>query len=356
MIARWMAREARDFPASTSLCLSWIVVFAAMTYHHLASGEPLTAFRWLILGFGGGEAFGDLTLNDLVRGQFWRLITCNFVHFSVLHLGLNLLSMYLLGALLESWYGPYQLVFLYGVTGGGGNLISALARLWLRSNREVHSAGASVAIMGLIGICAVAGWRSGTQDGRRIARLMLIFIVMTAALGAIFPRRIDNWGHGGGLVVGLACGLAHGWLSGRVGKPAAWGSGVLTGLVIAGSAAAQFAADRREGPARLERSLIRRSDSLSRASRELTWVRRPDAPRAHLVAASKWLDVLDEILDGPGRAEVAALRPLLAAALERPLSEAEHRERDDHLSRLLGRIRRKYEDDQGRLRRLRGSR
>lgn len=356
MIVRWLAREVREFPASTSLCLSWVVVFAAMTYHHLDSGEPLTAFRWLVMGFGGGESFGDLTLNDLARGQVWRLVTCNFIHFSAIHLGLNLLSMYLLGALIESWYGSDQLVFLYGVTGAGGNLLSALARLWLRSNRAVHSAGASVALMGLIGICAVAGWRSGTQEGRRIARLMFIFIVLTAALGAIFPRHIDNWGHGGGLVVGLAVGLAHRRLSARVGKPAAWGAGVLTILVIVASATAQFVADRREAPARLERTLVRRIDYLSRASRDLNGLRRPDPQRIQLIVASKWLDVLDQILDGPGRAEVGALRPLLAAAPDRPLSEAEHREREDHLSRLVGLIRRKYEDDQGRLRRLRASR
>ncbi len=38
---------------------------------------------------------------------------------------------------------------------------------------------------------------------------MLIFIVLTAVLGMIFPRFIDNWGHAGGLVVGSAIGLAH---------------------------------------------------------------------------------------------------------------------------------------------------
>jgi membrane associated rhomboid family serine protease len=353
MIARWLAREARDFPATLSLCVSWVVVFAAMTYYHLESGEPLSAFRWLGQGFGGGDTFGDLTLDDLARGQVWRLITCNFVHFSLVHIALNLMSMYVLGALVESWYGPHQLILVYGLTGGGGNLLSSLARLWLRSNREVHSAGASVAIMGLIGICAVAGWRSGTADGRRIARLMVIFTLMTAALGLFFPRNIDNWGHGGGLVVGLALGLAHHRLLARVGKPTAWGAGMLTILVFAASAAAQIAADRREGPARLGQSLVRRTDYLSRASRELHALSRRATERSHVLAASKWLDVLEPFLDGPGRAEIAALRPRLAAELERPPDEAERRDRDERVSRLLESIRRRYEDDQARLRRLR---
>jgi rhomboid protease GluP len=353
MIPRWLAREFRDYPATFCFCLAWVIIFFGMTYHHLASGAPLPASRWLFLGFGGGEPFGDLTLTNLSRGQIWRLITCNFIHYSLVHLGLNLLAMYQLGSLIESWYGSYQLVFIYGLTGGVGNLISALARHWARSNSEVHSAGGSVAIMGMVGLCAVAGWRSGNEDGRRLGRLMLIFIGLTAALGAFFPRFIDNWGHAGGLIVGLAIGFAHRSLCGRMGSPAAWGAGVLTGLVIAGSASAQFVAERREAPARLERSLVRRSSYLARATGELGWLRRPDPPRAHIVAASKWLEVLDELLDNTARADSRALRPLVAAALQRPLNADERREFDEHLTRLLRLMRERYEDDRRQLREMR---
>lgn len=356
MIARWLAREVREFPVTTGLWMSWVAVFVAMTANHLALGSPLSATRWLFLGFGGGEGFGDLTLRDLARGQVWRLVTCNFIHYSLIHLSLNLLAMYQIGSLLESWYGSPQLLFLYGLTGGAGNLVAASARSWIGSDREVHSAGGSVAIMGMVGLCAVAGWRASTPEGRRLGSLMLLFIGLTAALGAVFPRHIDNWGHAGGLVVGLAIGLAHRRLSARVGKPSAWGAGVLTALVIAGSAAAQFATERREGPARLERSLVRRSSYLTRAAGELNWLRRPDPPPGHLVAASKWLDVLDEILDSPARAEIDALRPIIHAERSRPLAENERRVLHDRLPRLLKLIRGRYEDDQRKLRKLRDRR
>ena len=62
------------------------------------------------------------------RGEYWRLITSTFVHFSLLHLGLNVLAMYQLGTMAESWFGRPQLIFIYGLTGGGGNLVSALLR------------------------------------------------------------------------------------------------------------------------------------------------------------------------------------------------------------------------------------
>jgi rhomboid protease GluP len=356
MILRWLAREVRDFPATSLFCLSWIIVFAAMTYEAVASGAPLPAARWLLLGFGGGDSFGDVSLGDLGRGQVWRLVTCNFVHYSLVHIGLNLLAMYQLGGLLESWYGSYQLIFIYGLTGGGGNLISALIRLWLRSNRDIHAAGGSVVIMGMIGLCAVAGWRSKAPDGRRLSRLMLVFIVLTAGLGALFPRYIDNWGHAGGLLVGTAVGLAHRRLSAAVGKPSAWGAGVVTGLVLVACGAAQFMTARREAPARLERSLVLRTNYLVRATQELNRLRRPDDAPLRLAIASRWLAVLEEILVGPARRDLQALRPLVDAAQTRPLNDDEQRRLDEHLTRLLDGMRRQYDEDRQRLRRLRGAR
>src|SRR5262249_23555899 len=134
---KWRAliRDVRDFPATLSFCLTWIVVFAALTYAHLAQGNPLPLFRWLLPGFGGGHRFGGLTLHELSQGQIWRLMTCNFVHYSLVHIVLNVLAMYQLGTLVESWYGPSQLVLIYGLTGGGGNLVSALIRSATGSGR-----------------------------------------------------------------------------------------------------------------------------------------------------------------------------------------------------------------------------
>jgi membrane associated rhomboid family serine protease len=356
MILRWLAREFREFPATSLFCTSWMIVLAAMSYEGFSSDTPPSAARWLILGFGGGEPFGDVSLGDLSRGQYWRLVTCNFVHYSLVHLSLNLLAMYQLGGLLETWYGPYQLIFIYGLTGGGGNLLSALIRLWLRSNPEVHSAGGSVVIMGMIGLCAVAGFRSKIPDGRRLSRLMLIFIVLTAGLGAIFPRHIDNWGHAGGLAVGAAIGLAHRGLVARVGKPAAWGSGVLTALIILGCAVAQFVAERRDGPARLERSLVVRSNYLARAAAELVRLRQPDDPPLRVALAWKWLGVLEGLLAGDARRDVQALRPLVAAEQTRPLSEDERRELNERLTRVLDAIQRRHDADRQQLLRLRSRR
>jgi hypothetical protein len=185
---------------------------------------------------------------------------------------------------------------------------------------------------------------------------MLLFIALTAGLGAIFPRFIDNWGHGCGLIVGAAIGLAHRRLSVAVGRPSAWGAGVLAGLFIAGCGAAQYAADRREAPARLERELTRRSDYLARATGELRLLRQPDCPKVHMIINLKWLDVLEPLLDGTDRPGIQGLRALIRTALARPLDEGERHDLDERLTRVLGAMRRRYEGDRRQLGRLRGRR
>jgi rhomboid protease GluP len=156
---RTAAREARDFPATFLFCASWIAVFAAMAFARHGAA-PTSFWQLAVQGLGEAHRFGDLTLRDLSNGEVWRLMTCNFVHYSLIHIGLNLFAFYILGTLLESWYGPWQLAAIYGITGVGGNLLSAAIRYALGGNPLVHSGGGSVVIMGLIGLCASAGWRS----------------------------------------------------------------------------------------------------------------------------------------------------------------------------------------------------
>ena len=247
-VLRTVVREIRDYPATALFCASWIVVFAAMVVVRYDSAAPPTFWRLAVLGVGEAHRFGDLTLRDLWNGEVWRLMTCNFVHYSLIHIGMNLFAFYILGTLLESWYGSWQLAAIYGVTGVGGNLISAVVRHSLGYNPLVHSGGGSVVIMGLIGLCATASWRS--RSTRDLSWQMVNALVITGALGIAFPRYIDNWGHAGGALVGLPFGLTHRRMLARRGRPAAWGMGLAAWLAIAASVAAQVRSDRQETPIR----------------------------------------------------------------------------------------------------------
>ncbi len=343
MTLRKLARQLRDYPATISICVIWIAIFAAMTYCELADRNPfLTPTRWLVLGFAGGSRFGDLTLTDLGQGQVWRLITCNFIHFSLIHLSLNLLAMYQLGSMIEEWYGSHHLILIYAVTGGGGNLVSAAIRYGIGTNPAVHSGGGSVVIMGLVGMCAVVGWRVRDRWGKSLSRLMTFFLVLTAVMGILLPGYIDNWGHAGGAIVGAPIGFADRRLLANRSKPSAWGLGVVAGLIMVSCGAAQYLEDARAAPARREKALIARSDRLTKIAHDLTLLSRLVEQGSDLARLEQELNVLDQVIDGPARDEIRALRPLVESVLGRPLSADEKQQIEGRLQRAGRAVRQEY--------------
>ena len=318
MTARQLAREIRDYPATVSICLLWIVLFSAYTYTEVSEGNPfMTFWRWLVTGFGGGSRFGDLTIEDFRHAQYWRLLTCTFVHYSLLHVALNVLAMYQLGTMVESWYGSAHLWLIYGLTGGVGNLISTLIRRGIGANPVVHSAGGSVVILGLVGMCAVAGWRSKRRMGRLLARQMAIVLLFTAILGVALPNFLDNWGHAGGALVGGVIGLFHQWLVSSQSRPSTWGAGLVSVMIMIGCGMAQLVDNRRLAPALMERKLVDQSDLLIRVARTLNVVGQLASGRGNLNMVGDMLVSNERFLNGPTFDQVEKIRRLSLSALER---------------------------------------
>ena len=87
--------------------------------------------------------FGAVSGLDLLKGEWWRLISCCFVHFGAFHLVVNMLALAMMGPLAELLWGRGRLVIIYFVSGLAG---SALA-MALRPDSVL--AGASGAIWGI---------------------------------------------------------------------------------------------------------------------------------------------------------------------------------------------------------------
>jgi membrane associated rhomboid family serine protease len=87
---------------------------------------------------------GALTGGDLVKGEWYRLLTCCFVHFGLIHLGVNMWSLYMIGPFLEGLWGRGRFLFLYIAAGLAGSCAMALA-----SPPTAEGAGASGAIWGI---------------------------------------------------------------------------------------------------------------------------------------------------------------------------------------------------------------
>jgi rhomboid protease GluP len=146
-----------------------------------------------------GANVGALTFS----GEWWRLLTCVFVHGGLLHIAFNMWCLWNLGQLCESLYGRWTYAAIYLISGLGASLASAA---W---HPYVPSVGASGAIFGLAG-ALIAAFKLGEFSVPRSAlsgtlRSLGAFVVYNLIFGAVIPG-IDNTAHIGGLITGLIVG------------------------------------------------------------------------------------------------------------------------------------------------------
>ena len=152
--------------------------------------------------WGGGvtEIHVDFALHGAYvnDGEWWRLFTSAFLHYGLLHMGMNVLILVILGRMLEPAIGWWRMLLLYGVSLTGG----ALGAMLVEPN--AFTAGASGAVFGLAGAVVIAERASGRrwQDSG-----ILIFLVINIVFSLLVPR-ISIGGHLGGMIVGaLAAGI-----------------------------------------------------------------------------------------------------------------------------------------------------
>lgn len=161
-------------------------------------------------GFSGSQAIPVLVkmgakVNTLIiAGEYWRLFTANFLHIGILHLGFNTYALLIFGTDMERRYGHARFLALYLIAGLGGSVLSFIGN-------EAISAGASGAIFGLLGamIMFFLTYRNELGSyGRQRLRSLLLVAGFNLVMGLSIPG-IDNLGHIGGLLVGIALGWAY---------------------------------------------------------------------------------------------------------------------------------------------------
>ena len=149
-----------------------------------------------------GANFGPATQD----GQWWRLGSAMFLHFGVIHLALNMWSLWDAGQLVERMYGHFRFFCIYFISGLFGNLAS----LVIQGNIAV-SGGASGAIFGVYGALLVFLWLARSEVTSHEFRWLfwgaLAFASITIVLGFIIPG-IDNSAHIGGFISGILASLA----------------------------------------------------------------------------------------------------------------------------------------------------
>lgn len=130
------------------------------------------------------------------QGEWYRLVTGGFLHANLLHIGMNMFLLWMLGSVLEPALGRLRFALLYATSLLTGSLGVMLL------DPDVLTVGASGAVFGLMGALVVAQRAAGIdiwQSG--IGGLVLINVIFTFAI-----RNISIGGHIGGLVGGLVVG------------------------------------------------------------------------------------------------------------------------------------------------------
>jgi rhomboid protease GluP len=186
--------SADGLPATKLLAAICIVVYGLMMVSDAGGGgvPGIMGFHgWTLLRFGA--LFGPV--REL---EPWRVLSAVFVHGSLIHIGMNMLSLVNLGRGLEPHFRSARFLVLYLVSGAVGFYCT----LWLRGS-HAFSVGASGAIFGLLGSFIGAliirrnpGWQ----------KVFMSNLIMAAVLTFAVPG-IDNAAHVGGFVSGLALGL-----------------------------------------------------------------------------------------------------------------------------------------------------
>jgi membrane associated rhomboid family serine protease len=165
-----------------------------------AAGAPLG-------GGGGGSVwnhgvlFGPaLTGTDpfgVGTHQYWRLVTGGFLHDGLLHIFINMISLWFVGSVLEPAIGRVNFLAVYFVS----LLAGSFGALWFQPMSP--TVGASGAIFGIFGALIVVArargiplWQSG-----------LGFVLIFNLLFSLSVRGISIGGHLGGLVGGLITGF-----------------------------------------------------------------------------------------------------------------------------------------------------
>jgi membrane associated rhomboid family serine protease len=194
----------------------------------------ITAVQGAGVNAPGGRLFNDMFLYGPAVGQgdWWRLITAAFLHASILHIGLNMYVLWIIGAPVEQYLGRARFLGLYfvsGLAGSAGALVLTPTAL---------TVGASGAIFGILGALLIIEW----QTTGRLAGNAMTWIVINLALSFVISN-VSIGGHVGGLIGGILVTLSFAnWGRGHAayGKIGVAGFAGLVAVAIASVAVAYF--------------------------------------------------------------------------------------------------------------------
>ncbi|GGE74018.1 rhomboid family protein [Priestia taiwanensis] len=169
-----------------------------VTYFFIA----LQGLMFLLLELNGGSTNTETLIKYgakynplIVEGEWWRFVTPIVLHIGFIHLAMNTLALYYVGAQVERIFGNARFLCIYLFSGITGVLLS------FAMNDSV-AAGASGAIFGCFGAFLYIGIKYRDVLSRSVMMNVMMIIGLNIGIGASISG-IDNSGHIGGLIGGF---------------------------------------------------------------------------------------------------------------------------------------------------------
>jgi rhomboid protease GluP len=139
----------------------------------------------------------------VMRGELYRLFTSIFLHADAMHIVMNMLSLYIVGTMVEKLFSKSAYLGIYFVSA----LFGSFASIYMHLGGQ--GVGASGAIFGLFG--ALAGFAFVHRNTMRNQFISFmknfgLILLINLVIGFVFPS-IDVSAHVGGLVAGMVGGF-----------------------------------------------------------------------------------------------------------------------------------------------------
>jgi GlpG protein len=215
--------QPRQPPVGMAILLICVVVFAASGFRFDYNSKTVQGLAFMSAPRSPElEALGQFELSsyNLSRGELWRMLTPSVLHMSFAHIIFNMSWLVGLGFNIERREGSAFFLWLVLLTAAVPNLLQGLAPAhWdgtppgIAGERLlVPFGGFSGVAYGLFGFAWLRGTRRFVPEYllSPVAVVLAIGWLMLGVLGldaAILRINMANWGHGGGLVIGMIMGL-----------------------------------------------------------------------------------------------------------------------------------------------------
>ncbi|ERK73103.1 rhomboid family intramembrane serine protease [Leifsonia aquatica] len=129
----------------------------------------------------------------------WRMLTSVFAHASIIHILLNMYTLWIFGSILEPMLGRLRFLGLFLISGFAGSL-----GVLLLGNPLQPVVGASGAIFGMFGAFFIIQRRLGGN-----ATQILVLVALNIGIGFLPGLNIAWQAHVGGLIGGVLVGLIY---------------------------------------------------------------------------------------------------------------------------------------------------